>query len=364
VADFTATVGGTVTPVGTIPHLTLGLAVTGSVGPAGVVPPPFLGVPDGGTVTPSGVVTVTIIDVAAGRVAPTGAVSASITGHNITDVESGTVSPTGAVVVSLSGIKVAGTVTPTGQVRVDSCANTLYELLVRLYERLDDPGPAAPVYYRKADAVHALNVANRLFVLLTLCIERTATFNLVNGQPFYRVADQITDFLVPLRVSSGGVRIRADRLHDLDGRDASWRNKAGSPERYAQAGFGEQGVLAVTKQPSVGVNTLTVTYAATPSALVNDSDTTEVPDEHQPALVDFAFLWCRLKEGGQELANAVEYLKKFLDDAQKYAQFVRAKSKGQLYDNVPYDLTSFDRSKFDLKLTKMKPQKLTARDLK
>jgi hypothetical protein len=67
-------------------------------------------------------------------------------------------------------------------------------------------------------------------------------------------------------------------------------------------------------------------------------------------LPDGAFYVLRLKEGGQELANAVKYLQRFLDAAQKYAGFVRAKSRTQLYDTQPYDLASFDRSRFEIKL--------------
>jgi hypothetical protein len=96
--------------------------------------------------------------------------------------------------------------------------------------------------------------------------------------------------------------------------------------------------------------TLNFTYAAEPATLVNLVDIPEIPGEQQPHLPDFAYWFLRLPEGGAEHQISLQYLNRFLDAAQKYGDFVRAKSQGQLYDNEPFDLKSFDRSRFIVKL--------------
>ncbi|HEX8183282.1 MAG TPA: hypothetical protein VF747_00985, partial [Blastocatellia bacterium] len=89
-----------------------------------------------------------------------------------------------------------------------------------------------------------------------------------------------------------------------------------------------------------------VYYAATPTALANNSDVPEIPEEQQSCLIDFAQWWLRAKEGGAEFQSTTELLNRFLDTAQKYGDYVRARSQGQLYDRVPIDLSRFDRSRF------------------
>jgi hypothetical protein len=229
------------------------------------------------------------------------------------------------------------------------CDLDLAELKSRLAQMLDDP----EVYWTANEMRHAINQAQRLWCFLTLCIERTVSFTLTNAQAFYSINDQITDFLAPLRVSFSGTRLRSDTIHNLDLRDSTWRARPGNPTRYAQSGFD---LLAVTPQTVSGSNTLSFTYAAEPAELTSDADVPEIPSEQQPHLVDGAFYFLRLKEGGQELQNAADYLKRFLAAAQKYASFVRSKSRGQLYDRAPFDLATFDKGRFDIKMKRAESQ--------
>jgi hypothetical protein len=69
-------------------------------------------------------------------------------------------------------------------------------------------------------------------------------------------------------------------------------------------------------------------------------------------LEDFAVWYLRFFEGGQEAQNTVRYLQRFLDDARKYAGFVRARNRAQNYDSYPFDLASFDRSRLEIKLVR------------
>lgn len=233
---------------------------------------------------------------------------------------------------------------------------TLSELTIRLLERVDDDAS----YYTSAETTHALNVALRLFCLITLCVERTATFTLAAGQAFYRITESpisITDFIVPLRVTVAGARVRPYTIHQLNLESSSWRSTAGTPAKYAQDGY-EQ--FAITPQPSGGSTSLALTYAAVPAALAISGDTPEIPTEQQPLLIDFAIWWLRAKEGGAEFMGTNEFLNRFLDGAQKYAEFVRARSKSQLYDRQPPDISKFDRSRFAFKLKQIVMKKEAA----
>lgn len=207
-------------------------------------------------------------------------------------------------------------------------------------------------YWTDDEINHAINVAQRLWGLLTLCIERTVPVPLTIGQTFYQMLDIYADFIVPLRASFNGVRLKADTIHNLDLRSTSWRVTPGNPTRYAQHGFG---LLAITPQPASGTPVLTMTFAAQPLEMFFDDDVPEIMPEQQIHLEDFAFWFCRLKEGGQELQNAVPKLNSFLEAAAKYASYQRARSRAQLYDNVPFDLASFDRGRFEIKLKNQPP---------
>lgn len=214
-------------------------------------------------------------------------------------------------------------------------------LQTRLLERLDEPSP--PKYYALSDCKEALNKATRFFCLLTLCVERSASFSLTANTAFYTISSQLTDFIVPLRVTtSGGARIDAYTLDELNKESDTWRSDNGTVTKYAQLGYD---LLAVSPTPAGAGVTINIRYAASPAALVNNSDEPEIPEEQRPALINFAIYWLRLKEGGQELAKTLPQLGAFLDVTQKYADFVRAKSKGPLYDVLPFDIASFDRGR-------------------
>lgn len=214
-------------------------------------------------------------------------------------------------------------------------------LQTRLIERLGEP--STPVYWELSEIKLALNKANRFFCLLTLCVERSASFNLTAAQAFYTVSSQLSDFLVPLRVTtSAGARLQPYTLHELNLESDTWRATAGTPTRYMQQGYD---LFAISPQPAGAGTSLLIRYAASPAVMTGNTDEPEIPEEQRPCLIDYALYWLRLKEGGQELAKTLPHLGAFLDVAQKHAAFVRAKSKGQLYDNQPFDLQSFDRSR-------------------
>lgn len=297
-----------------------------------------------GAITPSGALVKGRKLFQTGTIAPAGVLVTEVT-----RILGGTLTPVGSFPKTIEHTFV-GSFTPSGQLLTGrgevACNVTVGEFKVRLGALLDDP---THIYYTEAAILHALNVGQRLFALITLCIERTVTIALTNGQDYYDLSAQLTDYLLPLRVTHSGVQLKPDTLNNLDLRNRAWRATAGTPTRYAREGLDR---LWITPQPASGVHTLEIVCACEPAALVLDTDIPEVPGDQSTALEDFAVWWLRFFEGGQEHANTLVYLRRFLDDASKYAAFVRAKNRAQGYDNWPPELSLYDKSRFEVKLAR------------
>jgi hypothetical protein len=211
----------------------------------------------------------------------------------------------------------------------------------RVSQRLNEGG--APVFYPAAEIDAALNEANRFFVLLTLGLEATQTWNVAPNTTFFRMVSVFSDWIVPLRITdSTGAKVRPARLDELTALNPSWIASPGAPTRYVAVGGDFVGLYG---QPSAGGTALSVTYARAPVALVNDGDVPEVPGEYHPKYVDYGIYRCRQVEGGQEFQKSLKYFASFLEGATHYAAYVRARNIGGRYDTVPFELESFDRSK-------------------
>ena len=220
------------------------------------------------------------------------------------------------------------------------------DLQNRLLERLGDTATGEYVqtgYYTPGEALAWLNAAQRLFVLLTLCLETTGSLPLSADTAFYRLLPTFTDWIVPLRVRiSGGAKLKPSTLGQLASLDASWSDSAGTPDRYVVAGFD---LFAIYQQPASSGTTLSLTYARCPDPLVNPSDVPEIPVEYHPALIEGAIPLCRAKEGGAEFQKVMANWNLFLDAATRMGDYVRARNKERGYDRLPVELGRFDRSK-------------------
>jgi hypothetical protein len=222
--------------------------------------------------------------------------------------------------------------------------STMYGLASqRLNEGANQGGPTS---YPTAEIIRALNEAQRFFCLLTIGLEKTVSWPAAAATTFFHMlttnAGLFADWIVPLRITTtGGAKVRPSRLDGLTSLDSQWVTSAGNPYRYVHVGAD---LLGLYQQPAGGA-TLNVTYARAPAALAADSDVPEIPAEYHPSLVDYGIYRCRQSEGGDEFAKAMPLLNGFLDAAQKYADYVRARNKGFLYDSQPFELQSFDRSR-------------------
>lgn len=224
---------------------------------------------------------------------------------------------------------------------------TAEEISARIIKRIDDdptsPGSVTPDpsgHPVPPEVLAAINEGQELASLLTLCIETTATFTLPASTPFNSMRSNFTDFLVPLRMMAGGVRIRPATLADLDAENENWQQVAGPPSRYFTLGFNFWGV---TPQPAVDT-TVTLTYAAAPTQLVFD-DFPQLPEEYHQSLVKYGIYRVKLKEGAQGLQRGLTYLNDFLDDMDRLGSFVRARSAAARYDVLPFELRLMDRSR-------------------
>ena len=216
-------------------------------------------------------------------------------------------------------------------------------LKLRIAERLDEDTTTS-VFYTPASVLDSINKAQRFFCLLTHCLERTKTFELTANQTFYTITDDadFSDFLLPLRVTTGGVRVQPKTIHQLDGLSATWRSTPGTPTSYGMLGMY---LLFTYPRYDVGSQSLSITYVAEPTALTADGNTPEIPTEFHQYLPDFAIWWLRLKEGGQESANALPLLRRFIEAAMTHADVVRARARAMSYDSQSFDLRSVDMSR-------------------
>jgi hypothetical protein len=216
----------------------------------------------------------------------------------------------------------------------------------RVSQRLDE-GASGATFYPDAEIAAALNEAERCFCFLTLALEKTASWAvpsyIANGSsPFFHMLPVFPDWIVGLRISTAsGAKVRPSRLEDLSAVDAGWWNYPAEPTRYVALGAD---LVALYGQPAAAI-TLNVTYARSPVALVNPTDAPEIPEEYHPELVNYGIYRLRQVEGGQEFEKALPLLASFLDAAQRYAAYVRARNIGSRYDTVPFELENFDRSK-------------------
>lgn len=218
----------------------------------------------------------------------------------------------------------------------------LIDIVNHASQRLNE-GQTGPVFYPKSELVAAANEAERFFVLLTLCLETTAPWNVPALTTFFHMLAIFPDWICPLYVSTAeGAKIRPSRLDDLSALNLGWLNSPGPVARYCSVGAD---LVAVYQQPATIGTTLNVKYARSPKPLVNDTDIPEIRPQFHPNLVDYTIYRVRQVEGGLEFEKSLAYLNHFLDAAQSEGDYVRARALSGRYDTRPYELEGYSRSK-------------------
>lgn len=259
------------------------------------------------------------------------------------------------------------------------------DLQQRTLERLNE-NTATPIFYPATDVLAVLNLAQRIYAFLTLCLEAQRPFQVTPGNQWVALQKTFTDMILVLRcewqsaaATGGGSGIIGDptfgggifndqtgtvattptpklepgSLYHFAAQSNGWYGSTGLPKRYHSLGFG---LVVFDLQPD-NVYTALITYARMPVALVNPTDEPEIPEPDHQSLVDFSTGFLRIREGGQELANEAPALQSFLTAVKKRAAQVRARSLAQRYDHAPPEIEMPDLSRH----LKIRPDVLPAR---
>jgi hypothetical protein len=208
---------------------------------------------------------------------------------------------------------------------------TVAQLEQLVWTKLND---STGTYYPQA--LGALNEAQRLFALLSLCLETSATFTLAAGTLGYNVLTQIPGFILPQRTyNSAGEQLRPSTVAELEALDANWMSTPGLPQRYVFRGLD---FLMVYPQPAAA-DTLVIAHSRCPAMLAANGDVPEIRAASQYALANYAAWALRQPEGGQEFAKFAGYLKEFMAEAKKVGDLVRERNKDKGFETVgPYEL--------------------------
>ncbi len=109
-------------------------------------------------------------------------------------------------------------------------------------------GAGGPKFYPSVEIVSAVNEGQRLFALLTLCIERTAGFVVAANTTHFHALAQLSDYIATLRLSNAaGTKIRPATFGELWALDTQWPVATGAPVRYVAAGAD---LISIYRQPA------------------------------------------------------------------------------------------------------------------
>ncbi len=211
---------------------------------------------------------------------------------------------------------------------------TLSEIEALALTRLGDNGTYYP------GVVDAINEGQRLFCLISLCLETSETFNLKAAQALYNVLPTMPDFVLARRVYLGGTQLRPASLAQLQALDPNWQSTLGNPARYAICGLD---FLAVYPQ-SLNATQLTIVHVCPPVTLVNTTDVPQIRAASHWALASYAAWAVRQVEGGGEFAKFQKYFDEFMAEAQVVADIVRKRTRDSgLEVTMPFELTRTKR---------------------
>jgi hypothetical protein len=215
---------------------------------------------------------------------------------------------------------------------------TYGDIRIAIEHRLDDD-PTSPVTYTAAEVLAAVNEGLGFFVLLTLCLEATATIAIVSTAGLYHVLSTLVDFLLPLKLSIAGTRLKPATLNQLNALDPLWRSRINTTTRYISKGFDLLGFFPRSNA------TVTVTYARSAAALAIDADVPEIPELYHPLLIDYGAYRILAPLGGSMLQRALPYFASFLAGAARVALLVRTRAIALRYDTLPPELDRKDISR-------------------
>lgn len=200
-------------------------------------------------------------------------------------------------------------VSPAAVSNAPYSSSSLATVLLRVRERL--------LYDFWTDAELTLYIQEGLRIWNTLTgyyRERVPiTFAATSTQ--YDVPTLITDGLTVLRLDTASAHLDGVALSEIGEFAPTYQSTAaGTPLTWIPMGLNQ---IALYPQPAVAFDA-TVDYIRQAPVPLVASDNIQMGEEDLAALVDYATWAARLKEGGQELQDAMPLLQAFLRQAGKY----------------------------------------------
>ncbi len=218
---------------------------------------------------------------------------------------------------------------------------TLSQLRNQTLQRLNE-STSSPAWWTAAMVDAAVNEALMAFVLLTLCLEKTATFTITGGNNFVTPMSTATDWFLPVRVrNAGGAKLYPGVIDDFHAESVDWQAQRAIPRKYAALGCNLLAFFPVEAENS----SVSIVYAYSPTRLTGEDHVPAIPEEDHPALSDYALWRCEVKAGGADLASAAARLESFLNQAARRASQVRARNLAQGYDRIPTEISQADISR-------------------
>lgn len=137
--------------------------------------------------------------------------------------------------------------------------------------------------FPEADMLSLFNEAQKEIIRITSCLEGIYTLNTTAGTSTYTFD---TDFIYIKRLGYNGKIITQLTERDLDLIDDDWQARTGEPTNFV---FYSPKTILLYPIPTE-VKQLKATCVIIPTALVNNSDTPEIPSMWHSIIVDYAVM--------------------------------------------------------------------------
>lgn len=167
-------------------------------------------------------------------------------------------------------------------------------------------------FWPSAEVNWAINEALRVWNVLTLHEKSLGTDT--PAATFHSGAAGGTGITAVLGIASADTTLDPTDLFTQDEAEPDWENTAATlPTQWIPVGLADFGF----NPPSDGT-TLTFTYLDAKTVPTADGDYIQLGEEDIPALLDYIAFILTIKEGGQELQDAVPLMQRFLTAASNY----------------------------------------------
>ncbi len=214
---------------------------------------------------------------------------------------------------------------------------TLNQLRDRVAKKVDEDRTATHRYIIDTLLDRAINRALAVFCFFTLCYEVTETLTFTASDPSLEILGTVPNFIVPLRVSQGGLHLSPKSIHRFGAQNNAWTGDDDIPNSYC---FVAANLMAICPPPEAGYEEIDLMYAAFAADLSGGSDVPTIPAEDHEALASGAATWLRqVVIGGQHGEEGTRDMQDYFETIQRRAEQVTFRSKAARFDTIPAGVT-------------------------